>query len=100
MTERTTALPRLAQLGGLGNRSSRDRLECLTIAAEAGGHPDKIVSRAEACVRHIEGAHSDEHRRTRWHCLRLASQTLPPPEDGDDIIRIATAFEKFISATD
>lgn len=96
MTEhRTSAPPRMIN-AGLTNREIRTRKECLRIAADAGGQPDQIISRAQAMFRHMKAAPAEDVRSNRWTCLLMASQMENPPEDADDIIRIAIDFESFI----
>jgi len=91
---RTPEPPRLITMG-LGMRQVRTRMECLRMAADAGGDPQQILDRAQAFVSHIEAATEDVLDR-RWTCLRMASQLLETPEDGDGIIRTAIAFEGFV----
>lgn len=83
---------------GLSNRETRDRLECLRIAADAGGTPDQVLARAQGMLSYIEAAADDYVRGNRWHCLRMASQMSQPPECGDDFVTMAKAFEAFVYA--
>ena len=91
--------PRMIPAGGLSHREERTRMECLRLAADAGGTPSQIISRAVAMVRYIEAADNELARNSRWTCLRMASQMEGPVGMDDDIIRIATAFEDFVSGT-
>lgn len=100
MTEhRTSAPPRMIH-AGLTKWETRTRKECLRIAADAGGQPGQIISRAQAMFRHMKAAPAEDVRSNRWTCLLLATQMENPPADADGIIRAAIAFETFLSGTD
>lgn len=100
MTEgQKPAPPRMIHLGGLSHREERMRMECLRMAADAGGTSNQILARAEAMARHIEEAPTELARNNRWTCLRMASQMENALQANDDIVRIALDFEGFIYGT-
>lgn len=99
MTEhRTSAPPRMIN-AGLTNREIRTRKDCLRIAADAGGLPEQIISRAQAMISYLVEASNEDVRSNRWTCLLLATQMENPPADADGIIRAAIAFEAFLYGT-